>query len=179
MRQILLIVLTLLSAFPAFSQSREGVRKSTDVLCLVPAAAAVTATLVQKDYKGLGQFALGEGAALATNYLLELCIRKERPDCSGHHAFPSTHTAVAFAASTYIGRRYGWKWSIPAYLVSAYVGFGRVYAKKHDTWDVLAGAAIGVGAGYFLTRKHKKNVTMAFSPYSLDGNTGVTFSAVF
>lgn len=179
MRLILLIVLTPLLSFPAFSQSRERVRKSTDVMCLVPAAAAVTASLAQKDYKGLGQFALGEGAALAANYLLELCIRKERPDGTGHHAFPSTHTAVAFAASTYIGRRYGWKWSIPAYLVSSYVAWGRVYGKKHDTWDVLAGAAIGAGAGFFLTRKLGSGTTMVLVPFSGDGGTGLSFCARF
>ena len=53
---------------------------------------------------------------------------------------------AAFDGATFLMRRYGWKWGVPAYAVSCYVAWGRVHANKHDWWDVLGGAAIGAGA---------------------------------
>lgn len=178
-RRMLLLALLLCVFLQGMGQSRKKVDRSTDVLCLLPVAAGATVSLLEKDYKGLSSLALGEGVALAVNYGLELCIRKDRPDGSGHHAFPSTHTVVAFEAATFIGRRYGWKWSIPAYAVSTYVAFGRVYAKKHDVWDVVAGAAIGVGTGFLIIRKQKGGVAMSLLPTIEDGGGGVAFSATF
>ncbi len=179
MPRLAVLLFLVFSVLSGAAQPRERVRKSTDVLCLLPAAAGATAALCLKDYKGLGQFALAEGSALAANYLLEACIKKDRPDGSGHHAFPSTHTVVAFSAATYITRRYGWGWGLPAYAVSGYVAFGRVQCKKHDVWDVLAGAAIGVGSGLLFTRPLKRDVKLSLMPTATPGGGMLTFSAVF
>lgn len=73
----------------------------------------------------------------------EIYCQKERPDRSDNHSFPSMHTSTSFAAAAFIQRRYGWKWGLPSYILSTYVGWTRVYGKKHDWWDVAAGAAIG------------------------------------
>lgn len=179
MQRLVAFFFFVVSVLSVTGQPRERVRKSTDVLCLLPAAAGATAALLQKDYKGLGQLGLAEGSALAANYLLEACIKKERPDHSGHHAFPSTHTVVAFSAATYITRRYGWKWGLPAYAVSSYVAFGRVQCKKHDVWDVLAGAALGVGSGLLFARPQKKGVKLSLLPTATPQGSMLTFSAVF
>ena len=98
------------------------------------------------------------------NYGLELCIKKDRPDGTGHHAFPSTHTAVAFNGSTFLMKRYGWKWGVPAYVVSSFVAWGRVKTDRHDWWDVLGGAAIGAGSAFIFTRPFVKNVDVTISP---------------
>ena len=166
----------LLVAPTVWGQSRARVRKSTDVLALLPVATGFATTLALKDYTGLKQLALSGGTALATSYLLELCIRKDRPDGDGHHAFPSTHTVVAFQGASFIQRRYGWKFGIPAYAVASYVGWGRIYAQRHDIWDVLAGAAIGVGATYVFTRPFAKEVNLSVAPATF-GNTHVGFYA--
>jgi len=60
-------------------------------------------------------------------------------------------------------RRYGWKFGIPFYLLAGYVGWSRVYADRHDYWDVLGGAGIGVGCSYLFARRYEENkVEMSF-----------------
>ena len=66
-------------------------------------------------------------------------------------------------------KRYGWEWGIPAYAVSTYVAWGRTYADKHDWWDVLGGAAIGVGAALIYTHKFSKTTDVTISPAVFDG----------
>lgn len=72
-------------------------------------------------------------------------------------SFPSGHTTLAFATATSVALQYKkWYVVVPAYVWAASVGYSRMYLGKHYPSDVLAGAAIGIGAGYFshwLTKK--------------------------
>ena len=142
----------------------DALRHTTDVICLLPDATALGVAIAKHDTEGLKQLGLSTATCLAVNYGLELCIRKDRPDGTGHHAFPSTHTAVAFNGSTFLMKRYGWKWGVPAYVVSSFVAWGRVHTDRHDWWDVLGGAAIGAGSAYIFTRPFMGNVDVAISP---------------
>lgn len=137
------IATLLLLACPAMlmSQTKSRVRKSTDFLFSTPVVAGITTALIKKDYTGLKQLAFSTGTAIATNYALELSVRKARPDHTGQHSFPSTHTLIAFTGAEYVQRRYGWKWGLPAFIISSYVAWGRINSGKHDWWDVAAGAA--------------------------------------
>lgn len=154
------------SGIGAVNAQSKLVRRSTDVLCLVPSATGLVKAIVEKDKKGVLQLGLSSATTLAVNYGLEAAIRKDRPDGTGHHAFPSTHTAVAFDGASFLMRRYGWKWGVPAYVVSTYVAWGRVHAKRHDWWDVLGGAAIGAGSAFIYTRPFTKNMDLTISPAS-------------
>lgn len=175
--KVLCFWLTFLLVIPTVcGQGRARVRKSTDVLMFVPVAAGFATTLALRDYDGLKQLALGGSTALAASYLLELCIKKDRPDGDGHHAFPSTHTVVAFQGAAFILRRYGWQYGIPAYLLAGYVGWGRIYARRHDIWDVLAGAAIGVAGSYIFTRPLARDVRLSLMPATF-GTSHVGFHA--
>ena len=123
---------------------------------------------------------MSTATCLAVNYGLELCIRKDRPDGTGHHAFPSTHTAVAFNGSTFLMKRYGWKWGVPAYVVSSFVAWGRVHTDRHDWWDVLGGAAIGAGTAFIFTKPFVKDVEVAISPTTFgDRAYGLTATIQF
>ena len=108
-RTLLMIVLVLASSMPLHADD-DALRHTTDVMCLLPDATALGVALAKHDNEGLKQLGLSTATCLAVNYGLELCIRKDRPDGTGHHAFPSTHTAVAFNGSTFLMKRYGWKW---------------------------------------------------------------------
>ena len=157
----------------------QFVEKSTDVLCLVPSATAVVLTLVNKDEKGLKQFALSTLTSAALSYGMEACIKKERPDGDGMHSMPSTHTMIAFSGASFLQRRYGWKWGAPAYAVATYVAWGRVHSKRHDVWDVLAGTAIGVGATYVFTRPFMKGTDVVISPSVIDDAKCLSVSITF
>ena len=154
----------------------DALRHTTDVLCLLPDATALGVTIAKHDTEGMKQLGLSTATCLALNYGLELCIRKDRPDGTGHHAFPSTHTAVAFNGSTFLMKRYGWKWGVPAYVVSSFVAWGRVKSDRHDWWDVLGGAAIGAGTAYIFTKPFVKDVDVSIAPTAF-GESGYGLTA--
>ncbi len=177
--KILLSVLVLATSLTLNAEDK-GLRHTTDVLCLLPDATALGVTIAKHDTEGMKQLALSTATCLAVNYGLELCIRKDRPDGTGHHAFPSTHTAVAFNGSTFLMKRYGWKWGVPAYVVSSFVAWGRVKTDRHDWWDVLGGAAIGAGSAFIFTRPFVKDVDVAISPTTFgDRAYGLTATIQF
>ncbi|MBQ2808514.1 MAG: phosphatase PAP2 family protein [Bacteroidaceae bacterium] len=181
MKRVLFLVPVLwVSILPAMSQGRKAVETSTDIAMFAPAAVGAGAALIKGDYKGLLQ--LGEALAVqvAVCYGLKYTVKKQRPDGSDYHAFPSNHTGFSFAGATFLMKRYGWQWGVPAYLLSGYVAWGRIYARRHDVWDVLAGAAIGVGSGFIFTRPFAKKHDLVVSPtVTAEGNCGIYMSMRF
>ena len=167
-RITIIIAMFMMATINANAQGKF-VERSTDVLSVVPTMTGLCLAIVNEDKKGAIELGLSTLTGLAANYALELSIKKDRPDGSGSHAFPSTHTMLAFDGSTFLMKRYGWEWGIPAYAVSTYVAWGRTYADKHDWWDVLGGAAIGVGAALIYTHKFSKTTDVTISPAVFDG----------
>ncbi|RIA09287.1 PAP2 superfamily protein [Flavobacteriaceae bacterium MAR_2010_72] len=146
-----------------------------DVLQIaIPLTAGLT-TLFKKDWKGTKQFALSYATSLVVTHSLKRIIRKERPeDRNLFDAFPSGHTTSAFSGASFIQRRYGWKYGKWAYLGAAIVGVSRMEGPDgwHDIWDVLAGAAVGIGSTYIFTTPYEKQpVSVGF--YSNGKNTYV------
>ncbi len=181
MKRILLLLSIIYFASSSLqAQSRDAIETSTDIAMFAPAAIGAGAALVKGDYKGLLQLGESLAVSVAVSYALKYTVKKERPDGSDKHAFPSNHTGFSFAGATFLQKRYGWKWGVPAYLVSGYVAWGRVYAKRHDVWDVLAGAAIGVGSGLLFTTPFAREHDMVVSPtVTPDGSCGVYMSMKF
>lgn len=75
---------------------------------------------------------------------LKFTVQRERPDGSNDVSFPSGHTAGGFAAAAVLGRHYGWKAAIPAYVGAIYIAAARVDGNKHYLSDVVFGAAMGL-----------------------------------
>ena len=142
----LLSTLFFLNSFSPSAQNRKTIETTTDILMFITPVAGFAGSLAIGDYQGTKQIIFSGAMNMAMTYALKYVIRKERPDHSDHHAFPSSHTSVSFQGASFIQRRYGWKFGLPAYLLSAYVGWGRTYAKKHDWWDIIGGAAIGTAS---------------------------------
>ena len=147
----------------ALSGSRRDVRTSTDVMLGAMAAGTLTLAIVNEDWKGLALGAVECAGTFGVTYALKYLVKKERPDHSDTHSFPSAHTSLAFVDASFIMRRYGWKFGVPAYAMAGYVAWGRTYAKKHDFWDVAGGAVIGAAVGLLATTPFvkKNNVTVA------------------
>ena len=183
-KQITLVLLSLLIAglplgAEGVSRSREAVELSSDVLLVAMPVATATTMLVMKDWTGFKQAALTGVTTLGATYLLKFAVHKKRPDGSNNLSFPSGHTSITFANAAFVQRRYGWAWGAPAYAVAAYVGWARTYARRHDWWDVAAGALIGAGSAYIYTRPFARDNKLVISPVS-DGNSfGVYASLVF
>ncbi len=78
------------------------------------------------------------------------------PFGNGERAFPSGHTSTAFQSASFIQKRYGWEYGIPAYALAGFTGYSRLNAQKHDGWDVLAGAVVGIGSTYLFTTPYQR-----------------------
>lgn len=161
------------------TSAQKGVSLSTDVIALALPAAALTGTLLAKDWQGLKQGVFTALAAGGATLILKYSVHERRPDGTDYHSFPSGHSAVTFATAAYLQRRYGWKFGAPAYALATYVAWGRVFSKKHYWWDVMAGAAIGAGSAYIFTRPWAQKHQLSLSPVT-DGRTfAISASFIF
>lgn len=177
MKRLLLIILLSLSLSGVFAQKYErAIDLSTDVGMFAPGVLGAGVALFKGDVEGLVELGKTVAISTAVTYILKYSVDKKRPDGSGFDAFPSNHCNFSFAGATFVMRRYGWQWGVPAYLLSGYVAWGRIYARKHDIWDVLAGAAIGVGSGFLFTTPYAKKHNMTLVPTLTDGGCGIHFS---
>ena len=182
MKRILLIILIGVMLFPCAvkGQNIQGVKTSTDILLFVPSVVGFCKVMAEEDYQGLWQLAASDATAVALAYLLKYTVPKERPDGSDSHSFCSNHAAASFAGAAFLQRRYGWAWGAPAYAVAAYVSWGRVYSQRHDWWDVILGAAIGVGSAYIYTKPFSKKYNVTIAPLMTpEGGCGVYFAMNF
>lgn len=131
-----------------------------DVGAIALPAAATVITLSEHDKNGLYQLTETGFVALAATEALKYSVNSQRPN-GGDHSFPSGHTAVAFASAGYLHARYGWKTGLPFEILAATIGFARVQSKDHHWYDVVAGAAIGEGSAFLLTKRLNENVRIS------------------
>lgn len=145
-----------------------------DILTVLIPAVAYGSTLYTEDHEGQIEFYKAYGSTVLSTYLLKEIVRAPRPDDPTiYTSFPSGHTSSAFAGATFIHKKYGFEYAIPAYLGSIYTAYSRVYANKHYTRDVVAGALLGIGfSWYFTTPYQNLNIvpTVDIDSYGLQMN---------
>lgn len=134
----------------------EAVETSGDIILLALPASAALSSVVMKDKKGFWQFTKSFATNIAITGALKYTINKRRPFNDGGQAFPSGHTSITFQAASFIHRRYGFKYSIPGYLLAGWTGYSRIYATRHDGYDVLAGAVVGIGSSFLFTTPYQR-----------------------
>ena len=161
------------------SQSQKDVAKTTDALVIALPVAALTGVLVERDWKGLNQGVETAGATAAITLILKYGVKELRPDGSNYHSFPSGHSSISFATAAFLQRRYGWWYGGPAYALAAYVGWGRVFAKKHHVWDVVAGGTLGAMSAYFFTTPFARKHNLQISPVADAHSVGIYTSFEF
>ncbi|MGB7841412.1 MAG: phosphatase PAP2 family protein [Salinimicrobium sp.] len=165
-----LIILNIFLFLPSEAEAQlikshnQTVKTSGDILLFaLPTSTALT-TLILKDKEGTWQMAEGFATNLALTTALKYAINKRRPFDGGGQAFPSGHTSVTFQAASFIHMRYGFKYSIPAYLLAGWTAYSRINATRHDGYDVLAGAAVGIGSSFiFTTPYQQEHMQLTFS----------------
>ena len=160
------------------SAQQKAVETSGDVIYYATPVFCLATTLLKKDYQGTKQLIFSAVTAVGTSSILKHTIHKKRPDGSNHHAFPSGHATVTFQGASFLQRRYGWKFGIPAYLLSTYVAWGRTYCDKHDWWDILCGTAIGIGSSYIFTKPYGRT-RITLTPTVLQKHPGLYASITF
>jgi len=103
----------------------------------------------------MGKTLLVTGAIVGA---LKVTVNRTRPN-GGVHAFPSGHTAVAFAGATVLNQHFGLKVGVPAYTLAAFTGLGRMEDNKHYLSDVIAGATIGLLVGRAVPSRYRDRVS--------------------
>ena len=88
----LLSTLFFLNSLSSSAQNRKTIETTTDILMFITPVAGFAGSLAIGDYQGTKQIIFSGATNLAMTYALKYVIRKERPDHSDHHAFPSSHT---------------------------------------------------------------------------------------
>jgi len=173
-RRVWFVVLFLAVLLDApVAESASNTEKAGDALfVLLPATGFVTA-LVKHDREGQRQFARAFAANALVTFGLKETVDKRRPNGKCCDSFPSGHTSFAFMGATFMHRRYGQDYAIPAYAAATFVGYSRVDSDNHFVEDVIAGAAIGVLSSYFLTSRYEG---IAVVPVAARDFVGITFN---
>lgn len=174
----LFLVLGFLSSELVFSQ-KSFIEKSGDLIQIgIPAIAFGSTLFLKSTDKPHWQFVKSLGTSLIITHSLKRIINKKRPD-GGAYSFPSGHTSAAFTGAAFIQKRYGWKYGIPSYILASYVGYSRVHANRHDYYDVLAGAGIGIISSFFFTKPYEeKNIQLSFKKNN-DNDLLISFNYTF
>ncbi len=175
----MLISISLLAQGVEVGGTRKTMRTTGDVFAVAIPSACLISTLVLEDWDGLKQGALAGITSVGLTFALKELTNKERPDLSDNKSFPSMHSAVSFTGAAFIQKRYGWKWGIPAYAVAGFVGWSRVYGKKHDWWDVAAGASIGIASAYLFTKPFARKYNLSIAPSASQHHVGLYASLRF
>jgi membrane-associated phospholipid phosphatase len=177
MKKLFILSVLIILSHSSFSQNKT-LETSGDVFLFVMPAVALGSTLIKGDKKGTWQFTKGFVVNQALTMGLKVIIDKQRPNMENNDSFPSGHTSTTFQSAAFIQQRYGWKYGIPSYLLAGITGYSRLDADKHDIYDVLAGAVIGVGSSYlFTTPYQQEHMALTFS--SGNGNYLIGFKFKF
>ncbi|HKJ30857.1 MAG TPA: phosphatase PAP2 family protein [Balneolales bacterium] len=170
-----IIVVVMWPAVHVANAEESNAEKVGDILQILIPATGFGTIFYLDDQEGRRQFYKSFFTNLAVTYALKYTINKARPEGHGDHSFPSGHTSAAFQGASYIQKRYGWNYGIPAYIGAAYVGWSRVEGEsdKHDVTDVLAGAAIGILSSYCFTNQYKG---MTVTPVANNGLYGLNIN---
>lgn len=126
-----------------------------DVVLVALPIATLGTSLIIGDRQGPWQFTKGFLLTEMVTYGLKWSINKPRPDLSDNNSFPSGHASTTFHSAGFIHKRYGFKYSVPAYLLAGFTAASRIVTNKHDILDVLAGAAIGLGSNLIFTAEYQ------------------------
>jgi len=155
---------------------KSNIEKAGDLFLGAIPIAALGTTIALGDKKGVWQFSKSFITNQLVTFSLKKGINKPRPKNNGDNAFPSGHTSTVFQGASFIHRRYGFKYSIPAYLAAGYTAFSRIDADRHDGYDILVGAIIGIGSTYLFTTPYpKKHIELTYVSFEDNHLIGVKY----
>lgn len=150
---------------PLSSREKAIEKLGTGVAIALPLVAGGIA-YYKNDKVGMAQLLVESVLTVGTVYALKNIVREQRPDGSDYHSFPSETTAAAASGSSFLWRRYGWEYGLPAFAATQFVSYSRVQARQHRWYDTLASS--GIAAGYALAVgtpfKRRYNVETSLEP---------------
>lgn len=164
---VLATALGLFSASPAAAKSTEVL--ATDILVGVVPFTGLAVAYFSDDTEGQKQWLRNVTVNQCLTWTLWPIFNQtslgKRPNGDPRNSFPSGHTAMVMSGATFLDRRYGWKWGVPAYAASAYVAYVRVDVNKHHWRDVIASGLLSYGvARLFVTPENATYLAPIIGP---------------
>ena len=145
--------------FPAEANSKIETAGTAIAIAMPLVAGGVTA--YKHDWKGSAQLVVTTVLTVGTVYGLKQIVKECRPfakPCTPHggnwDSFPSDTSALASAPAGFLWHRYGWEYGLPAFAASAFVGYSRVNAKKHNWWDTATSTGISLIYNELITTRY-------------------------
>jgi len=151
--------------------SNDDAERLGDALQIFLPTSAYAMTWIGRDGRGAGQYSLQLGTGLALTYGLKQVVSKRTPTADAFDSFPSAHTQAAFSGASFIHRRFGPRWGVPAFVLASYTGLSRVKADRHYLDDVIAGMSIALVGGWTFTHPIEDRVSL--NPLLVNGGFGV------
>lgn len=150
------IIIGLVSLYGLTAHSQMVVRDIGDYVQISLPLTGLGMSLAKKDREGTYQVLKSFALQTGTTILLKRAINRKRPS-GGKYSFPSGHTSLSFMGSTFLWKRYGWRYGVPATIAASFVGYSRagINDPVHHPSDVFAGAAIGVLSSLIFTKKRQ------------------------
>ena len=159
----LTILIFLSFSFSIIDDPNDPIRSAGDVGQILIPVSALLLTYIKDDYNGTLQLCKSSISTIICTHIFKLSIEKFRPDGTNNNSFPSGHTSAAFSGATFIHQRYGFKMAFPAYAIASFVGYSRIYAKKHYLEDVIAGATLAAINSIIFNQSRINNVSLMLS----------------
>lgn len=153
------------------SGSSDDVERIGDALQLFLPTSAYAMTWIGRDGRGAVQYSLQFGTGLALTHGLKNVVSKRTPTADAFDSFPSAHTQAAFSGASFVHRRFGPRWGVPAYVLASFTGLSRVKADRHYLDDVIAGMSIALVGGWTFTHPIEDRVSL--NPMLVSGGLGV------
>jgi hypothetical protein len=150
----------------------DGITQAGNILAYALPAAAFGLTLGLKDREGSWEFGESAAITMGLTVALKYSVNSTRPNGEAH-AFPSGHAAISFSTAEFLRQRYGWEYGLPAYALASFVAYSRIHAHEHNFRDVSAGALIGIGTSYLITKPYhgwKLEPTVGMRAYGLSAS---------
>ena len=110
-----------------------------------------------------------------TTFSIKSVARRQRPDGSNNRSFPSGHASTTFATATVLSGHFGWRVSVPAYLVATLVATSRLHENHHYMSDVVVGSALGIAVARVTLRRDRQSGRVV-QPVLLPGGAGVVMT---
>ncbi|MEJ0100755.1 MAG: phosphatase PAP2 family protein [Pseudomonadota bacterium] len=156
----------------------HGVRDAMPLAAMFAGTFAVGA-LGDEQYLDTG-LDMGEAVALSfvSAHALKLVLGRERPYQTdskdrfgkGGSSFPSGHVTAAFAAAQVLADEIPadqWGWRVVAYGLAGTTAYARLHGNAHWLSDTVAGAALGIVSGRFVSNRRADcttKVSMSLAP---------------
>ena len=99
---------------------------------------------------------------------MKYTVQRERPS-GACCAFPSGHSAAAFAAAAVLERHLGYRLSWPALAGATYVATSRLVDDRHFISDVVFGAAVGTASGWTVVGTRGRKRPIVIQPVPVKG----------